>query len=62
MAVLHVDFIQLRIAAHAVGEADLEKKFEAASGSLRRGMMFANSYICEKIIIIMPHVYKIMKS
>uniref|UniRef100_A0A1D1YM54 Superkiller viralicidic activity 2-like 2 n=1 Tax=Anthurium amnicola TaxID=1678845 RepID=A0A1D1YM54_9ARAE len=34
---------QLRAAAHAVGEVDLEKKFEAASGSLRRGIMFANS-------------------
>ncbi|XP_057497353.1 DExH-box ATP-dependent RNA helicase DExH10 [Actinidia eriantha] len=34
---------QLRAAALAVGEADLEKKFEAASESLRRGIMFANS-------------------
>lgn len=34
---------QLRAAAHAVGEVDLEKKFEAASESLRRGIMFANS-------------------
>lgn len=34
---------QLRAAAHAVGEANLEEKFEAASGSLRRGIMFANS-------------------
>ncbi|PSS36362.1 DExH-box ATP-dependent RNA helicase [Actinidia chinensis var. chinensis] len=34
---------QLRAAAVAVGEADLEKKFEAASESLRRGIMFANS-------------------
>lgn len=34
---------QLRAAAHAVGEIDLEKKFEAASESLRRGIMFANS-------------------
>ncbi|XAR63771.1 RNA helicase [Bertholletia excelsa] len=34
---------QLRAAAHAVGEADLEKKFAAASESLRRGIMFANS-------------------
>ncbi|PRQ37001.1 putative RNA helicase [Rosa chinensis] len=34
---------QLRTAANAVGEVDLEKKFEAASESLRRGIMFANS-------------------
>ncbi|KAH7674653.1 RNA helicase protein [Dioscorea alata] len=34
---------QLRAAAHAVGEADLEKKFEAGSESLRRGIMFSNS-------------------
>ncbi|QCD85176.1 ATP-dependent RNA helicase DOB1 [Vigna unguiculata] len=34
---------QLRAAANAVGEADLEKKFAAASESLRRGIMFANS-------------------
>ncbi|KAK9078937.1 hypothetical protein SSX86_002996 [Deinandra increscens subsp. villosa] len=34
---------QLRAAAHAVGEADLEEKFGAASESLRRGIMFANS-------------------
>ncbi|KAL3825540.1 hypothetical protein ACJIZ3_021569 [Penstemon smallii] len=34
---------QLKGAAHAVGEADLEKKFSAASESLRRGIMFANS-------------------
>lgn len=34
---------QLRGAAHAVGEADLETKFAAASESLRRGIMFANS-------------------
>lgn len=34
---------QLRGAANAVGEADLEKKFLAASESLRRGIMFANS-------------------
>ncbi|KAG8376337.1 hypothetical protein BUALT_Bualt09G0052700 [Buddleja alternifolia] len=34
---------QLKSAAHAVGEADLENKFEAASDSLRRGIMFANS-------------------
>ncbi|GMP47214.1 hypothetical protein CsSME_00015073 [Camellia sinensis var. sinensis] len=34
---------QLCAAAHAVGEADLEKKFAAASESLRRGIMFANS-------------------
>ncbi|GFY80546.1 RNA helicase, ATP-dependent, SK12/DOB1 protein [Actinidia rufa] len=34
---------QLRAAALAVGEADLEKRFEAASESLRRGIMFANS-------------------
>ncbi|MQL74862.1 hypothetical protein Taro_007241, partial [Colocasia esculenta] len=34
---------QLRAAAHAVGEVDLEKKFEGASESLRRGIMFANS-------------------
>ena len=35
--------LQLRAAAHAVGELDLEKKFAAASESLRRGIMFANS-------------------
>ncbi|KAF5950575.1 hypothetical protein HYC85_012568 [Camellia sinensis] len=34
---------QLCAAAHAVGEADLEKKFAAASESLRRGIVFANS-------------------
>ncbi|KAK9269473.1 hypothetical protein L1049_001248 [Liquidambar formosana] len=34
---------QLHAAAHAVGEADLETKFAAASESLRRGIMFANS-------------------
>ncbi|CAL0313311.1 unnamed protein product [Lupinus luteus] len=34
---------QLRAAADAVGEVDLEKKFAAASESLRRGIMFANS-------------------
>ncbi|XP_071715485.1 DExH-box ATP-dependent RNA helicase DExH10 [Rutidosis leptorrhynchoides] len=34
---------QLRAAAHAVGEAGLEEKFGAASDSLRRGIMFANS-------------------
>ena len=40
---LLIPTVQLRAAAHAVGEADLEKKFEAASESLRRGIMFANS-------------------
>ncbi|XP_047320002.1 DExH-box ATP-dependent RNA helicase DExH10 [Impatiens glandulifera] len=34
---------QLRGAAQAVGEVDLEKKFESASDSMRRGIMFANS-------------------
>ncbi|XXG57937.1 hypothetical protein AAC387_Pa04g0380 [Persea americana] len=34
---------QLRAAANAVGEADLENKFAAGSESLRRGIMFANS-------------------
>ncbi|KAI4352733.1 hypothetical protein L6164_006954 [Bauhinia variegata] len=34
---------QLRAAANAVGEVDLEKKFASASESLRRGIMFANS-------------------
>lgn len=34
---------QLRAAANAVGEANLENKFAAASESLRRGIMFANS-------------------
>ncbi|XP_077215010.1 DExH-box ATP-dependent RNA helicase DExH10-like [Tasmannia lanceolata] len=34
---------QLRAAAHAVGEVDLENKFAAGSESLRRGIMFANS-------------------
>ncbi|KAL7137021.1 hypothetical protein ABFS83_10G066700 [Erythranthe nasuta] len=34
---------QLKAAAHAVGEADLEEKFGAATESLRRGIMFANS-------------------
>ncbi|KAK9097581.1 hypothetical protein Sjap_023078 [Stephania japonica] len=34
---------QLRAAAHAVGETDLENKFASASESLRRGIMFANS-------------------
>ncbi|CAK9325858.1 unnamed protein product [Citrullus colocynthis] len=34
---------QLRAAANAVGEVTLERKFSAASDSLRRGIMFANS-------------------
>ncbi|KAK9268550.1 hypothetical protein L1049_000304 [Liquidambar formosana] len=34
---------QLHAAAHAVGEADLETKFVAASESLQRVIMFANS-------------------
>ncbi|KAL2229213.1 DExH-box ATP-dependent RNA helicase DExH10 [Sesamum indicum] len=34
---------QLKAAGHAVGEVDLENKFAAASESLRRGIMFANS-------------------
>ncbi|XP_010046886.2 DExH-box ATP-dependent RNA helicase DExH10 [Eucalyptus grandis] len=34
---------QLRAAANAVGETNLENKFAAASESLRRGIMFANS-------------------
>ncbi|XP_020090364.1 DExH-box ATP-dependent RNA helicase DExH10 [Ananas comosus] len=34
---------QLRAAAHAVGETNLEEKFAAGSESLRRGIMFANS-------------------
>uniref|UniRef100_A0A0A0LHE5 ATP-dependent RNA helicase Ski2/MTR4 C-terminal domain-containing protein n=1 Tax=Cucumis sativus TaxID=3659 RepID=A0A0A0LHE5_CUCSA len=34
---------QLRAAANAVGEVNLESKFSAASESLRRGIMFANS-------------------
>lgn len=34
---------QLRAAAQAVGEVNLEKKFAAASESLRRGIMFSNS-------------------
>ncbi|GMY35165.1 DExH-box ATP-dependent RNA helicase DExH10 [Fagus crenata] len=34
---------QLRAAAHAVGEVNLENKFAAGSESLRRGIMFANS-------------------
>lgn len=34
---------QLRGAAQAVGEVDLEKKFASASDSMRRGIMFANS-------------------
>ncbi|CAH9110432.1 unnamed protein product [Cuscuta europaea] len=34
---------QLKGAAHAVGEVGLEEKFIAASESLRRGIMFANS-------------------
>lgn len=34
---------QMKGAAHAVGEANLEKKFTDASESLRRGIMFANS-------------------
>ncbi|KAK8959177.1 hypothetical protein KSP40_PGU016018 [Platanthera guangdongensis] len=34
---------QLKAAAHAVGEVNLEEKFEAGSASLRRGIMFANS-------------------
>lgn len=35
--------LKLRASAQAVGEVDLEKKFAAASESLRRGIMFANS-------------------
>jgi len=35
--------LQLKAAAHAVGEVDLENKFGAASDSIRRGIMFANS-------------------
>ncbi|ERN12540.1 DExH-box ATP-dependent RNA helicase DExH10 isoform X2 [Amborella trichopoda] len=34
---------QLKDAAHAVGEVDLENKFAAGSQSLRRGIIFANS-------------------
>ncbi|KAH9608162.1 hypothetical protein KSS87_012144 [Heliosperma pusillum] len=34
---------QLKAAAKAVGETELENKFGAASDSLRRGIMFANS-------------------
>lgn len=34
---------QLKGAANAVGETDLENKFSDASASLRRGIMFANS-------------------
>ncbi|KAA8535861.1 hypothetical protein F0562_030819 [Nyssa sinensis] len=34
---------QLHAAAHAVGEIDLENKFAAASETLHRGIMFANS-------------------
>ncbi|KAK2634467.1 hypothetical protein Ddye_029259 [Dipteronia dyeriana] len=34
---------QLRAAAQAVGEVNLENKFAAASESLRRGIMFSNS-------------------
>ncbi|XP_075083986.1 DExH-box ATP-dependent RNA helicase DExH10-like [Nicotiana tabacum] len=34
---------QLKAAAHAVGDVALENKFGAASESLRRGIMFANS-------------------
>ncbi|XP_060208973.1 DExH-box ATP-dependent RNA helicase DExH10-like isoform X3 [Lycium barbarum] len=34
---------QLKAAAHAVGETDLENKFGASSDSIRRGIMFANS-------------------
>ncbi|XP_006662774.2 DExH-box ATP-dependent RNA helicase DExH10 [Oryza brachyantha] len=34
---------QLKAAAQAVGEANLEEKFGSASDSLRRGIMFANS-------------------
>ncbi|KAG0464168.1 hypothetical protein HPP92_020237 [Vanilla planifolia] len=34
---------QLKDAAHAVGEVNLEKKFEEGGESLRRGIMFANS-------------------
>lgn len=34
---------QLKAAAHAVGEVDLQNKFGAASDSIRRGIMFANS-------------------
>ncbi|CAM6102427.1 unnamed protein product [Calypogeia fissa] len=34
---------QLRVAAQAIGDSDLEKKFEAGSESIRRGIVFANS-------------------
>ncbi|GLJ10341.1 hypothetical protein SUGI_0126470 [Cryptomeria japonica] len=34
---------QLKAAANAIGDAALEKKFEASSGSIRHGIIFANS-------------------
>lgn len=34
---------QLKAAAHAIGDTNLEKKFESSSDSLRRGIIFANS-------------------
>ncbi|KAL0924464.1 hypothetical protein M5K25_005295 [Dendrobium thyrsiflorum] len=34
---------RLKAAAHAVGEINLEKKFESGTESLRRGIMIANS-------------------
>jgi hypothetical protein len=35
--------LQLKAAAEAVGEVNLMEKFEKASESLNRGIMFANS-------------------
>ena len=35
--------VQLRAAANAVGEVNLENKFAAANEGLGRGIMFANS-------------------
>lgn len=42
--------IQLRAAANAVGEVNLESKFSAASDSLRRGIMFANSLYLQIVL------------
>jgi ATP-dependent RNA helicase DOB1 len=38
-----MNLLQLKAAAEAVGEVNLMEKFEKASESLNRGIMFANS-------------------
>jgi hypothetical protein len=47
----HLPLFQLRAAARAVGEVSLESKFAAASESLRRGIMFANSLYLQVVFL-----------